>query len=314
MADDVGTSEDRRYYSVTTILKVLNREGLNIWRERRVAAAACRVAGSLSTRIAEDGVDATIEYLITSRSTGADRGTAVHSAIEEYARTGTRPPVSAEILPYLDRFDAWAQVWAPKFLALEQAVYSRRYCYAGTLDAIAEIDGTTVLIDWKSHAKPTGVYPDLALQLAAYRYADIITDQPPRRVERHRGYQRYYLLGEPEERASRAMPMLDGGLIVSITPESCVGYPVRCDEMVFNSFLHAVECFRFGVELSRQVVGEPLLSDNHLAKEEASGICQSVGTTRRRDQDVQGASPGGHRLPRRSVRARGDVRTKGRTG
>jgi hypothetical protein len=39
-------------------------------------------------------------------------------------------------------FDEFLADHAPRFLMAEQTVYSRRYGYAGTLDAIAELPAT----------------------------------------------------------------------------------------------------------------------------------------------------------------------------
>jgi hypothetical protein len=246
---------DRRFFSVTTILKVLDKPGLNRWRENRVAATAVRLAGSLAVRVAEDGAEATLKRLTAYEPSEAELGSAVHIACEQYAKTGKRPRVRKEVGAYMDRFGAWLDLCQPVFSATEQAVYSTTYRFAGTLDAIATIEGCKVLVDWKSHAKPTGAFADSALQLAAYRFADLITAAPPRRVEK--GFQRYYLLGEPEEAKATPMPVLDGAVIVSLSPEDCTMYPMRADQEVFNVFLFALELFRWNQEIAKTVVGAP---------------------------------------------------------
>src|SRR3990172_181392 len=53
----------------------------------------------------------------------------------------------------------------------EASVFNRTERYAGTLDAIATIGGRTLVIDVKSGK---GVYPETALQLAAYRWAEFV--------------------------------------------------------------------------------------------------------------------------------------------
>jgi hypothetical protein len=247
-------ADDRRFYSVTTILKVLDKPGLNRWMQGKVAERAVKVAGALANMVGEDEA-AAIKYLQASTydSSAADLGTAVHAAIEKWTVTGKRPKTSPDVKPYLDRFGPWLDKWQPKFLHTEAAIYSPRYRFAGTLDAVAEIEGCKVLLDYKSHAKPTGAFAESALQLAAYRWADLLATAPPRRVEQ--GRQRYYLLDEAEEAAAVPMPGLDGACIVSLSPDDCVMYPMRTDQDVFNAFLYVVEVFRFRQELSKTVVG-----------------------------------------------------------
>jgi hypothetical protein len=43
----------------------------------------------------------------------------------------------------------WKKAAQPKFLTWDRNVYSEKYGFGGTLDAIAEIDGEVVLIDFQ---------------------------------------------------------------------------------------------------------------------------------------------------------------------
>lgn len=55
-----------------------------------------------------------------------------------------------------------------KPILTEAAVWSEDYAYAGTLDGVVEIDGRTLLVDWKTSRS---VYGEMALQMSGYRYA-----------------------------------------------------------------------------------------------------------------------------------------------
>ena len=55
-------------------------------------------------------------------------------------------------------------------------VYSRTFGFAGTLDAICTIAGRRGLLDIKTGR--SGVYPEVALQLAAYAHADFCVIDP----------------------------------------------------------------------------------------------------------------------------------------
>jgi hypothetical protein len=266
---------DQRFYSVTTVIGALDKPALLYWAAEQAASLAVSVAGSLPLRINEEGEESVIKWLRDARfrppkgqRSAAALGTAVHDACEQYALTGIKPEVDDEVQAFLDRFDEWAQVWQPKYEAAEAAVYSTTYGYAGTLDAIATIDGQRVLLDYKSSrrsvgsdGKPSHPYPEVALQLAAYRYADFMATWRARRFEQFR--RRYYLLNTDEAALGAPMPEVDGAVVIHITPEHCDAYPVRCDAPVFDAFCYTIEIFRWTNGLSKSVLGEPLERGNH---------------------------------------------------
>jgi hypothetical protein len=263
--------EDLRFFSVTTLIGVLDKPALLYWSAEEAAKCAVSVRTSLTRRVKEEGEDAVIKWLRDARFrpqkgllSASALGTAVHDACEQYALTGIRPPVeNPEINPFLDRFDEWANKWQPTYLAAEAAIYNKTYGYAGTLDAIAEIDGQKVLLDYKSSRKsvgsddkPTAPYPEAALQLSAYRYAELLATWRARRFEKFR--RRYYLLNTDEELLGVPMPKLDGAVVLHLTPEHANLHPVKADEEVFEKFLHAIEIFEWMNNLSKKVIGSPL--------------------------------------------------------
>src|SRR5262249_28914527 len=98
----------------------------------------------------------------------------------------------------------------------------------------ATIAGRKLLLDTKTGK---GVYPEVALQLAAYRYAEFI--------------------GLPDGSEAK-MPTVDGCAVVHL-PEAG-GYQlleVRADPEGFTGFLYVRECFRFQEEMSKTVVLGP---------------------------------------------------------
>lgn len=212
-----------------------------------------------------------------------DLGSAIHALCEEYALTGVRPDaeriatevrsrggntvkVNLEVTvlsAMLDRFDGWLQRFTPSYQATEVTVYSPTYGYAGTADGFVTVDGFRAIIDYKSsrepydsQGKPKTPYPEVALQLAAYRWAEYAAVWRPRRVEKFR--RRYYLLSAAERAMAEPVPEVDGGLCIHITPESCEAFPVRCDRAVHQQFLFVLEAARFVFETSKTVIGEPL--------------------------------------------------------
>lgn len=263
--------DDLRLWSITTILGVMDKPALIYWSAEETAKAAIQIAKSLPDRVAEDGEEAVVKWLRDARfrqtpglRTAAQLGTDVHAALEELALTGKRPEVDDEVRPFLDRFDEWAQKWQPEFLAAEMTVYSPSYGYAGTSDGIMKIDGQTVYFDYKttrkthdSTGKPTGPYPEVGLQIAAARWAEMAATWHPRRYEQFR--RRYYLLGAAEQEAAVPVPEADGGIVIHITPSRCEAYPVRCDKTIHESFLYVLEVARHQFEVSKTMIGAPLV-------------------------------------------------------
>ena len=262
--------DDERHWSVTTILGCLKAEGLLYWTAEEAAKAAVNSAASLQARIEEEGREAVIKWLRDARfrrakgeRTAAELGTEVHAACEAYALTGQRPDVDAEVQPFLDQFDRWAQEFQPVYQAAEVTVYSPSYGYAGTCDAFLTVGGVRCIVDYKSSRKsfdnrgnPTTPYPEVALQLAAYRHAEMAAVWRPRRMEQYR--RRYYLLGAAEREMAVPVPEVDTGLVIHITPDHCDAYPVECGPDIFEAFLFVQEAARWQFQTSKTVIGRPL--------------------------------------------------------
>jgi len=280
VSDDVPREEtvvdrpgdgDERLWSVTTIIdQSSSNRGLIEWAAGETARAAVTGLKTLHAIIEEQGDDAAVTWLIGARErprkgerTAKQLGTEIHQACETYALTGQRPAVDAELAPFLDRFDEWCQHFQPAYEAAEMTVYNPTYGYAGTLDAVLKVDGMSVVADYKTSRKDLDdrgklrePWPDVALQLAAYRYAELAAAWRPRRYEYYR--RRYYLLGADERTDALEVPDVDGGLCIYITPQRCQAFPVRCDETVHEQFLYAIERARWALELQRSVMGPPL--------------------------------------------------------
>lgn len=263
--------DDLRMYSVTTILNALDKPALMYWAAEETAKAAVSVAKSLSLRVEEDGEEATIKWLRDARfrrpkgmRSATELGTAVHDALEQLALTGQWPEVDDEVRPFVEQADRWMQKFQPTYLAVESTVFNETYGYAGTLDAIAEVDGVRFLLDYKSsrksfdgRGKPTSPYPEqVGLQLSAYRYAEYLAAWRPRRYEYQK--RRYYLMGTAEKEAALPVPEVDACLVLHLTPEHCEAFPIKADEEVFQAFLFTLECFRWLNETSKTIMGDPL--------------------------------------------------------
>jgi len=262
--------EDKRLWSVTTILKTLSNGGLEYWQREEVAKYFVSIAGSLHRRIEEEGESEVIKAGINApfrkpkgERSSAQLGTDFHAIAEHVAIYGTFPEYDEELRPYVEQYDQWLQRAQPEFLAAEMPVYDTTMGYAGTLDGMVVIGGTKFIIDYKTSKKsfdkqgrPTHPYPEAGAQLSAYRYAEWAVPVAPRRYEQFR--RRYYLFGEPERDHALPVPEVDAGLVIHIAPEHCHPYIMRCDKEIHECFLYVMEAARWQQEVSKTVVGEIL--------------------------------------------------------
>lgn len=286
-----AAEDDKHFFSVTTVLKALSSPALEYWAIKQAAMAAIDSQATWNAMLDDAGRVETIKWLCGARwrrpklELGADQlGTVVHKLCETFAITGQKPDrdfcadlIRAHAAPtveldseihvaglMLNQFDKWCDRAQPDYTAAEQPVYSDRFGYAGSLDAILTIDGVRLLTDYKTRREPLTAkgeaqrpYGETALQLAGYRHADLQGVVRPRRVEKYK--RRYYLLGDAERDLAQPMEPVDGGLCIIITPQSCEAYPVRCDQEVFDFFLYTFEAWRWLEDVSKRVIGEPLV-------------------------------------------------------
>lgn len=293
-AEDVKTpnDEDQRFWSVTTVIGALDKPALMYWAAEEAAKAALASMRSLPARVEEEGEEAVIKWLRDARfRRPKDRlsatalGTAFHKATEEYALTGIRPDAdhlgeivnqlgrrgfdgtAAEVAvlnQMLDQFDGWLQRATPEYMATEVCVMSPTYGVAGTADGFFRLDGVPLIFDIKtsreqfdSRGDQKTPYPEVALQLAAYRHAEIAAVWRPRRFERFR--RRYYLASPEEIAMGVPVPEVEGGVCIHVTPGSCEAYAIRCGADVHRAFLYVLEAARWQFDESKTAVGDPLV-------------------------------------------------------
>lgn len=98
----------------------------------------------------------------------ANRGTAVHNAIENYLDFGIAD-IDPTFLSYFEAFLEWKNAVNPIVHGTEKKVYHKVYRYAGTADLIATIDDKRYLIDYKTSATVNEMLT--GVQLSAYAKA-----------------------------------------------------------------------------------------------------------------------------------------------
>ncbi len=181
------------------------------------------------------------------RDTAANRGTQVHAIAERLIHgdevavpDGLEGHVAAYVR-FLDEFDV-------EPVLVERVILSHRHGYAGTFDLIGDLidpddpepDLTSRRrIRWLLDIKTSrsGVFGEAALQLAAYRYADVWMD------------------GDEEI----PMPDVERTGVVHVTAKGYELVPVVADEPQFTDFRYAQQISRFLAD-ARSLVGAPIVS------------------------------------------------------
>jgi hypothetical protein len=240
-----------QYVSVTTAIgDGVPKPGLARWMAKEVARIAARERKELATiPNALDVVDRLMDSLGKSRSTAAaELGSKVHATAEAIAKgDATLPVLTEEELPYVERFRDFVAEWSPSYVEAEASVFSRTYGYAGTLDAIVEVDGKRCVVDYKTGKS---VWPEVALQLAAYANADFIGRQ---------------------DGSESPIPKCRHGYVLHLRPEKYELIPVDISGPVFDTFLSALDMHRWLRNDSKLVLGTPRGEVMGDKKEEAMG-------------------------------------------
>ena len=165
---------DEIFPSVTTVLDVIAKPALIPWARD---AALGSVREALTERIGgmawltPEWVDEVIEEGRRRpekvKTEAGDFGTQAHILIDAVLK-GEKPQIPPEMDPLMASFDGWRRAAGFHVRATEHMVYSAKYKYAGTLDALAYRGDRMVALDWKTSK---GLYPEYALQVAAYAKA-----------------------------------------------------------------------------------------------------------------------------------------------
>lgn len=175
-----------RVPGVTSILNNVPKPHLKVWAQRLVAEAAVENWPEVGN-LAEANPEAAVAWLkkapdrVTAHA--AKVGHIAHSYFEELALGNTIGRVDPELQPFVDHFKDYLDVMQPEFLLLEEGVWSEKYNYAGTFDAVVRYNQPNILmgdvplvgVSWQDNKTTrSGLYPEVGLQLAAYRFAEYL--------------------------------------------------------------------------------------------------------------------------------------------
>lgn len=164
----------QEYPSVTTRLKSIAAPGLIGWARRTAFESFSEV---LVEEVSRDvpttlGDVETIMQAADKRywklaNGAANFGKEAHVLIHEILKNQD-PIIPIELTQVIDNFKTWYSNSGLSLIVAEATVISLKYLYAGTLDVLAYRDRDVVIVDWKTS---DSIWPEMALQLAAYAHA-----------------------------------------------------------------------------------------------------------------------------------------------
>lgn len=170
------------------------------------------------------------------RDRAARRGTEVHALAERLIH-GEEIDVPDDLAGHVESYVSFLDTWKPRPVLVETQVASRRWHYAGTLDAVIDLpDGRRMIMDIKTTR--SGIYPETAYQLAAYANAEIYLDQDGNE-------QSFPELG------------ITGALGVWVRSDGYDVHPVDISEHTYKAFLHIAYVAR-QTRTNRDLIGQAL--------------------------------------------------------
>lgn len=245
-----STRDGERYYdwkgypfiSVTTVIKQgLPKPALERWLRDQIVKTAYRDRGILAN-MSMDEHTKHLSGTSSERDASASLGSSVHAQVDQMVKGKEFTP-NEFVVPYAEQFLRFRDAFNPTFLLTEATVYNREYGYAGTLDAMAEIDGEICVIDYKTGKR---VYPEVALQLAAYANGEFVGGPDGSEIE---------------------FPRSKRGFVLHLRPDYYELRPVSIGAGIFDTFLSALDVVRWNTTTQSTVIGEPL---NERAEEDRS--------------------------------------------
>jgi len=233
---------------VTGVLGILDKPGLSWGAARETAIFAVLRRDQWEGLSEAEAIERLRKHHRGVWDDKASRGTAVHALAHEWAR-GNEIDVPPDCAPYIDALERFYLDWRPSWVALERSVVFSHpeWAYGGSFDAIGDLaDGKRWLLDVKTGS---AVYPDTALQLAAYRAAHAVGI--------------YDALGNLVD--TEPMPEVDATGVLHLREDG--GYsliPMQAGPDEFEFFLHARRLWAWGAA-SKKVMGEPLAAPSREA-------------------------------------------------
>lgn len=230
-------ADGHRVPGATTIIdKGLPKPALINWSANATAEAAIDQWDDLGALSPSKRLERLKKARYEEKDRAARRGTEVH-ALAERLIAGDEVDVPDELAGHVESYVAFLDAFQPDPIHVEIGVANYKVGYAGTLDLIADVPtlNQRLLIDIKTNR--SGIFGETALQLAAYRYAEVI-------------------LGDAET-DEQPMPTVDGCAAIHVRADGYDLIPLAVGHREFRAFRYVQQVGQF-VDESRDLVGAPL--------------------------------------------------------
>jgi len=225
-------ANNRKIPGVTTIIgDGVPKKALIEWGPRVTAEYAIDHWEQLSLMALSERLDKLKGARWEATDAGAKRGTEVHLLAERLIK-GEEVEIPEAIAGHVESYVRFLDEWEPQPVLVETPVCSYKHGYSGTLDLIADFPSrrTRALCDVKTAR--SGIWGETALQMAAYRYADVILGEEP-------------------------VPPVDEVLGLHVTAEEVHLIPITAGSEQFRQFLYVQQVARFCAE-SKELIGSPI--------------------------------------------------------
>jgi hypothetical protein len=170
------------------------------------------------------------------RDAAGNRGTEVHTLARAMTE-GREVEVPEPLVGHVDSYLAFLSAWEPTEELVERPCLNRRHRYAGTFDLLCTLPELgRCLIDVKTAR--SGIWPETALQLAAYRRAEWY-EAPGGRLE--------------------TMPPVEHTLALWVRADGFDLHPVNTDDDVFRTFLYVADVAQRFAKAPRDSFIQPAL-------------------------------------------------------
>lgn len=165
----------------------------------------------------------------------ADLGTAIHGLAEKYYNGEPLGNLHPDHKPFIDHLEQFTKDFDVEPVEVEVTIWNQTVNYAGTADLFAKVAGELICLDLKTGA--SGIWPSVALQLAAYCHGEFIIEPDGTR---------------------RDLPTTEGAAALSLRPDHYKLVPVRVDDEVFDVFRHLAHVAQWQLGIKKQVLGVPV--------------------------------------------------------
>lgn len=209
------TLDGEKVPGVTTVLDVLDKPALVNWAAKQSAEHAIEHWAELSELPLLQRAERIEKARFATNKKAIVRGHRIHEFGDKMA-TGAAVEVPDEYRGPAEAYARFLDEWELETLATETPVCHTDYRYAGTFDAIVHSPRLgVVMLDIKTGKN---VYAETALQLAAYRFANLMIDDQP-------------------------MIHTDGAYVAHVLGDTVDLVPLKQDKAVLETFLYLLEIF-----------------------------------------------------------------------